>query len=107
MRRLHARPRPTAAATDFAALHRQHHVVAAGIALDDLEMCSEHIIENAGKLISVGAGAGTADRQLLGEQVLEFRDAGILHRETDADLIVGAAEPVKFLRVELVALADQ
>ena len=51
----------------LAALHRQHHVVAAGIALDDLEMGAEHAVEHARKLIGVGAGAGAADGQLLGE----------------------------------------
>jgi hypothetical protein len=107
VRRLHARPRPAAAAIDLAALHRHHHVVAAGIAFDDLEMRAEHVVEHARELIGVGAGAGAADGKLLGEQILEFGDAGILQRHTDADLVVGAAEPVEFLCIELVALADQ
>ena len=107
VRRLHARPRPAAAAVDLAALHRHDHVVAARIAFDDLEMRAQNAVEHARELIGVGAGAGAADGELLGEQVLEFGDAGILQRHADADLVVGAAEPVELDRVELIAFADQ
>ncbi len=70
-------------------------------------MRAEHAVEHARELIGIGAGAGAADRELLGEQVLEFGDAGILHRHADADFVIGAADPAEFLRVEGVALADQ
>ena len=91
----------------LAALHRQHDIVAAGIAFDDLEMRPEHAVEHPRELIGVGAGAGAADRQFLGEQVLEFGNAGILYRHADADFVVGAADPAEFLRVERIGLADQ
>jgi hypothetical protein len=69
VRRLHARPRPAAAPLDLAALHRHDHVVAAGIACDDLEMRAQNAVEHARELIGVGAGTGAADGELLGEQV--------------------------------------
>jgi hypothetical protein len=58
-------------------------------------------------LVGVGAGAGAADGQVFGEEILEFGDAGLPHRDADADLVIGAADPVEFLRIEGIALADQ
>ena len=83
------------------------HIVAAGIAVDDLEIGAEHAVEDARELVGIGARAGAADRELLGEEVVELGDAGTLHRHADADFVVGAADPGEFRGVERVALADQ
>src|SRR5262249_14748616 len=107
VRRLDARPRPAAAPLHFAALHRQNDIVAAGVTFDDLEMRAKRAVEHARELIGVGAGAGAADRQLLDKQILELGDAGFPHCDADAYLVVGAADPIEFLRIEGVALSDQ
>ena len=70
-------------------------------------MSADHAVEHAGELIGIGAAAGAADGQILGEEILEFADPGLPHRDADADFVIGAANPVEFLRVESVALADQ
>ena len=70
-------------------------------------MGAQNAVEHARELIGVGAGAGAADGELLGEQVLEFGDAGILQCHADADLVVGTAQPVELDGVELIAFADQ
>ena len=46
--RLHARPRPAAAALHLAALHREHDIVAARIAADDLHLGAEHAVDHRG-----------------------------------------------------------
>ena len=70
-------------------------------------MGAEHPVKHARELIGVGARAGSADGQLLGEEILELGDAGIASRHADADLVIGAADPAEFLRVERIALSDQ
>ncbi len=107
VRRFHARPRPAAASLHLAALHRQNDVVAARIAFDDLKMRAEHAVEHTRELIGIGAGAGATDGQVFDEEILEFCDAGLPQSDANADLVIGAADPVELLRVEGVALADQ
>ena len=58
-------------------------------------------------MIGIGAGAGAADGQVLGEEILEFGDAGLAHRDADADLVISAGNPVESLRIEGIALADE
>ena len=94
--RLHARPRPAAAAVHLAALHREVDVVAAGIAGDDLHLGAEHAVDDARELVGVGGRAGAADVELRGQQVFELGDLGAaVPHHADADLVVGAADPVE------------
>src|SRR5262249_39215245 len=100
--RFHTRPRPAAAALQFAAFHGEHDVVAARIAADDFHFRAQHPIHHLGKLVGVGAGAGAADRHLLGAQVVECGDAGASpERHTHANLMIAAADPGEFGRVKL------
>src|SRR5437763_17016469 len=89
VRRFHARPRPAASPLHLAALYRQHNIVSARIAFDDLEMSADHAVEHAGELIGVGAAAGAADGQIFANEILEFADPGLPHRDADADLVIG------------------
>src|SRR5258705_8810937 len=107
MRRLHARPRPAAAALHLAALHGEAALVAARIAGDDLHLGAKDAVDDPRALIGVGRGAGAADDQLAGHQVLEPRDAAGAPGDADADLVVGAADPVELRRVELCGLVAE
>src|SRR5205823_5798937 len=94
-------PRPAAAALHLAALHGEADFVAARIAGDDLHLGAEHAVDDTRKLVGVGRGAGAADDQLPRQQILEPGDAAGAPGDADADLVVGAADPVVFGRVEL------
>ena len=103
------RPRPAAAAVDFVALHRQRDLGAAGIAGDDADRHLEHVAQDGGEYIALGAAARGTDDARLGLHVLQGRDAGRGHESADADLLPHAAEPAQFCGVKLgaVAVAEQ
>ena len=101
---LHARPGEGAAALRLAALDRDRHLVAAGIAADDLELGAKHAVEDLRHGLAFVARSGGGDDQFLLPHLLEGRDAGLVPRGAQAHLVVGAAEPEEFLGVELRAL---
>ena len=105
--RLHARPRPAAAAADLAALHRQQHFVAAAIAADEPHTGAEHAVDDPAELIGVGAGAGMGDHELLRQHVIEGCDAARVPRHAEAHFAAGAADPGEAGRVELRGLVAE
>src|SRR5262249_32039843 len=97
-----------APAIDFPALEREVHVVAARITGDDLHAGAEHAIDDARKLVRIGGGAGAADIQHIGQQVVELGDFGAaVPYDAHADLFVGAADPVEFRSFELRRLVAE
>ena len=88
----------------FAALEREADIVAARITGDDLEFGAEHRVDQSGKLVGVVAGAGRADGERLGVEIVKFGKAGRSERDADAHLVVGAADPGEFRGVELCAI---
>ena len=107
VRRLHARPRPAAAALHLAALHREPDLVAARIAGDDFILVPSTPLSDLRELVGVGRAAGAADDQLLGQQVLELGDAAGVPGDADADFVVGAADPGELGGVELRGLVAE
>src|SRR5260370_39874006 len=69
----------------------------------------EEAVAEMGELVGSGAGAGAADRHLVGAPVVEWGDAGPpLERHAHADLMIAAADPGEFGGVELrCLLAEQ
>src|SRR5262249_55066189 len=99
---------PPATATHFAALHRQLDLVAAWKAPDDAELGAQNAIHDPGKLIVISAGAGRTNDELLVENLIELGDAALTPRRADGNLVIGAAEPVEFCRLnDPTGLAQQ
>ena len=89
-------------AIDLAALDRQMGRRRRRVALDQLELGVEGIVEQRGKDLGV-VGAGAAHQHRLGEDVIEGLDAGALVDRADAGLVGEAAEPMEFSGLELHA----
>ncbi len=100
---LDARIGPAAAALQLAALHRQHGIVAAGIAGDDFQLRPEHADQHLAELDGVVAGPGAADQQFLVQDIVECREARGVPGDAHAHLVIGAADPVELGAVELRA----
>ena len=98
--RHNAGPGPAATSVDLTALHREFNIVAAGIARDEAELRAEHAFDDFREHVRIGAGAGAADNEFLGIQILKLVDAGAGIGGADADFVGRRADPGKFRRVE-------
>src|SRR5262249_32129052 len=95
-----ARPRPPATPADLASLHGQLDLIAAGETADGAKLRSENAVDDFRQLVVIAAAAGRADDQLTVEDLLECCDSTLAPRRADRNLVVGAAEPVEFRRLD-------
>src|SRR5262249_18268420 len=82
-------------------LHRQHDVIAAGITGNHAHLGAEHAVHDAWKLIRVGAAAGGAHSNLLGQEIVELGNARALPGDAHAHLVVGAPDPGELRAIKL------
>src|SRR5215475_10208795 len=92
-RTLDAVPRPAAAAVYLAALDREVHLVAAGIAADELDLGAEQILQQAREIVGLGARAFAGEREPLCHRVLPGPDPARVPGGAQARARRDAAEP--------------
>src|SRR5262249_11405004 len=105
-RALDAVPRPAAAAVYFAALDREVHLVAAGIAADQLNLGAEQILQQPREIVGLGARALAGERERLCHRVRPGPDPARVPGGAQARARRDAAEPSELAGVEL-RLADE
>ena len=107
VRRDHAGPGPAAAAAHLPALDGEIDLVPARITGGHLQFRSEQRVEQLGELVGICGCAAASDHQFLAQEILKPSNAGRVPCHTDADLVIGAADPGELPRVELGGLRAQ
>src|SRR5262249_60263817 len=82
-------------------LHGQVDLVAAWLAVHGLALGAERAVEYFGELVGIRGCPGTADDEVLLHDLLKLGDPGRVPGDTNADLVIHAAEPIELGGVEL------
>ena len=101
MRRIDRAPGYAARPVDLAALHREHDVVGARIAGDQLILGAEHILISLRPDIRIGARTFAAELRRLAGEIGPGLDRRRVPGEADRIVVGDAAEPGELAAVEL------